>query len=887
MARALPDGNVTFVFTDVEGSTRLVGRDPAAGRRLLRRHHELLESAVSDHEGVVFETVGDAAYAAFADPAAALRASTAMQRAMIDEDWGVPDGLRIRSAVHGGEVERQGAHYFGIPLFVCARLQALVHGGQTVASSATVESVRESPLEPLRLQPLGRHRLKDFAEPVAVFQVGAPGLPDRFPPLRAAVTIPTNLPLRLTSLVGREVEAVALERLLTDHRLVTVLGPGGTGKTSLALEVASTVRPRFPDGVFLVDLAPLAEPALVGEAVAAALDLPLLGAEGAVAAVERHLADLEVLLVIDNWEHLLGAAGLVSRLLGRAPGLRVLATSRVPLRLPAEQRFRLAPLPVPDLTAEPTADAAEGAVRLFLDRALASHPGFVADAATLSDVAELCRRLDGLPLGIELAASRADVLSPAAMLRGLEARSGVLATNPGAPQRQRGLAEAVEWSVGLLPAEVATAFARLGVFRGGFDATDAEMLLVPVRDDGTPGPLPSRLALDATAALVTLADASLLVPREPVAGAPRFGMLETMRAYAEERLAASGEEEATRRAHALRMAELAESGLAGLHGPDPVPWSRRLEAASDDTRAAVEWGIALEEADLVGRIVGHMRAFWLMRTDPPESRRLAERAFALPMAPRWRARTARTLLTLSLHTSVPVPDAVVTVLERETAHLTDAEIADDMNDLGLMALDAGREEDAVALLERSASLSRAAGNPRGEAIALGNLATTTAIRADPAGARLLHERVLSLARRSGSARKVAEAVLVAAAMVDASLEPVVTLAETRDALRFVHVVRDLAWTGEAILCVALREQGDGPVDPRRMARLLGAREAGMARSGSPAEPGIDGEIRRDARSALGERGFELAFAEGEALDLDAAVAYALGEHDPFAEALEE
>src|SRR5262245_31766059 len=410
----LPAGTVTFLFTDLEGSTRLLEAHPAAYRDAVARHHALLRGAVEAHGGVVFETVGDAVYAAFARPTDAVAAALAGQLALQREAWGAAGPLRARMGLHLGEVERQGGHYFGAPLYRCARLTATAHGGQVVLSAVVAEVVRDALPEGAALRDLGAHRLRDLAGPERVFQLGHPDLPREFPPLRSLDALPHNLPLQLTSFVGRERELAEVAGLLGAHRLVTLTGVGGTGKTRLALQAAADALPAYPDGVWLVELAALRDPGLVPQAVADPVGVREEPGRPLLATLTDALRPKRLLLVLDNCEHLLDAcARLADALLRACPHVRLLATGREALGLAGEQAWPVPPLPVPappgDAAPAPRAVARlarNAAVRLFVERAAAVRPAFALTGGNAGAVAEVCRRLDGLPLAIELAAAR-------------------------------------------------------------------------------------------------------------------------------------------------------------------------------------------------------------------------------------------------------------------------------------------------------------------------------------------------------------------------------------------------------------------------------------------------------------------------------------------------
>jgi predicted ATPase len=502
--------------------------------------------------------------------------------------------------LHVGEVERQEAHYFGAPLYRCARLMATAHGGQVVLSEAAAALVRDALPAGAGLLDLGEHRLKDLATPERVFQLVHRDLPAAFPALRSLDARPHNLPLQPTSFVGREAELAAVRELLARHRLVTLTGPGGTGKTRLALQVAADVLPEYPDGVWLAELAGLADPALVPPAVAAAAGVREAPGWPVLAALTEALRPRRVLLLLENCEHLVEAcARLAEALLRACPDVRLLATSREPLRLSGEQAFPVPPLALPAAGARAAAEALAryAAVALFVERAASVRPGFALTGANAAAVAAICARLDGLPLALELAAARSRLLPPAALLARLEggpAGTPLRLLSGGArdlPARQQTLRGAITWSHDLLAPDEQRLFRRFGVFAGGCALEAAEAVCGPDGDPGTDPLAP----LDGLASLV---DKSLLRQEEQPDGAPRLAMLETVREYALERLAASGEAPAIGRRHAayyLALAEQAEPHLqmsdqvAELGGAREAAWLERLEAEHANLRAALRW----------------------------------------------------------------------------------------------------------------------------------------------------------------------------------------------------------------------------------------------------------------------------------------------------------
>lgn len=572
--RSLPTGVVTLLFTDIEGSTTLLERAPVAYRGALKKHHRLLNLAIEGHDGVVFERLGDGIYAAFQRTTDAVAAAVQAQLSLHKHNWGELGEVRVRMAVHPGELDRWDDRYFGPALYRCARLLAVGHGGQTLLSGVAAEIVGGTLPSDCELRDLGNHRLKDLRSPEHIFQIVHPRLRADFPALRSLEARPNNIPVQLTSFVGRERELNDVRKLHADGRLITLTGPGGSGKTRFALQFAAEVIDRFPDGVFLVELAPLADPLLVLPTIAKTLGISERRGTALVDDLKSYLREKALLLVVDNFEHVLPAAELIQDLLRAAPKLKVLVTSREALRLSGERDFAMPPLDVPIAASSSLADYA--AIRLFVDRAQAARPGFVLNGHAEA-VVELCRRLDGLPLAIELAAARASVLSPQQLLARLDDRLALLDRGPrDLPARQRTLRAAIEWSYELLAPDERRVFARLAVFAGDFAVDGAEEVCASGDMSSPP--------LDVLSSLV---DKSLLERMPEAAHEPRFRMLETIRAYALGCLKASGEVELVRQRHAAHYAKLAEAAEPRLRCPEQIQWLDRLDRELDNIRAAI------------------------------------------------------------------------------------------------------------------------------------------------------------------------------------------------------------------------------------------------------------------------------------------------------------
>jgi len=470
----LPSGTVTFLLTDVEGSTALWEQASEAMRAALARHDAMFEAAIREHGGVHIRPrgEGDSRFAVFSSASDAVSAATAIQRAFAAEPWPTPRPIKVRIGVHTGEAELRDGDYYGTAVNRCARIRAIGHGGQTLLSEVTAALVREAMPPGAGLLDLGRQRLKDLTEPERVSQVVAPDLTSDFPPLASLDARPHNLPTHPTALLGRERELAEVRKLFEDGaRLVTLTGPGGTGKTRLGLQVAADLLDDFEHGVFLVELAPISDPALVPSTVAQVLGVRDIGNHPIADALKAHLRSRSVLLLLDNFEQVLAAASVVADLLASCPGLAVLATSREPLRLRGEHEYAVPPLALPDAhqgtTAEGVSDSP--AVLLFVQRARAIRADFVLTDENAPAVADICARLDGLPLAIELAAARVRHLSVDAMLARLERRLPFLTGGArDLPERQRTLRDTIAWSYALLSGEEQRLFRDLAAFVGGF-----------------------------------------------------------------------------------------------------------------------------------------------------------------------------------------------------------------------------------------------------------------------------------------------------------------------------------------------------------------------------------------------------------------------------------
>ena len=584
----------TFLFTDIEGSTRLWETHAAVMGTALAQHDRLLRSSIENRDGSVIKTTGDGILAVFDGPVAALEAALAAQRALRDATWGETGPLRVRMALHSGSAESRDGDYFGPALNRVARILAIAHGGQIVCSSVAAVLAREALPAAVGLVDLGSHRLRDIDRPEQVYQVVVDDLPRTFPPLRSLSTRRSNLPVQLTSFVGREKQLDEVMALIERHRLLTLIGTGGTGKTRLMLEAAGRLLDRFPDGVWLAELAPLGDPSQIASEVARALGAPEVPGVPAITTVEAFLADKQLLLLLDNAEHLVDSvAPFADGLLAGAPGLRVLTTSREALAVPGEAVLQLQSLSCPSLASvsatggvDAPVDIEEAssteAVRLFTERAAAADPSFVLDAANVAPVAEICRRLDGIPLAIELAAARVSSMSPDDIALRLGDRFRLLAggRRTSVP-RQQTLHALIDWSWDLLTDEDRRLLRRLSVFTGGWTVPMAAQIVGDGDEQIDP--------LDLADGLTRLVDRSLVLADRDTT--TRYRLLETIRQYAREKLIEAGEASGVADRHLAVYAELAAEAEDPLHGPAMVDWLDRLDDELDNLGAALEWGL--------------------------------------------------------------------------------------------------------------------------------------------------------------------------------------------------------------------------------------------------------------------------------------------------------
>jgi len=595
---AAPTGTVTFLFSDIEGSTKLVDRFGADWPDLLERHRRAMRAAFAEYHGFEQGTEGDSFFVVFGGARDAIAAAVAAQRGLAAHPW-PPDGrIQVRIGLHTGEGRRSGGDYVGMDVHRAARIAAAGHGGQVLVSETTVSLAGASLPDGVRLVDLGMHRLKDMPRPERIQQLAIDGLQSEFEPLRTLGARPSNLPVALSSLVGREADVAAVRGRLGEARLVTVTGPGGTGKTRLVQEVAREVAAQFDGGATFVPLEAVREPDLVPVEILRAMRLDIASTTPPMDRLVETLGDREALLVLDNLEQLAGVGAVVRQLLEKLPALRILASSQAALRVAGEQEYGLQPLPDSD------------AVRLFVERARAVLPDFALDDANHATVVAICERLDGLPLAIELAAAQVRLLAPATILARISDRIDAVASRQqDLPARQRTIRGAVTWSYELLSEAEQALFRRLSVFVGGATIADIEAFQ-GCRDR----------AAAALETLEGLVDRSLVVVRRQAAEEHRFVQLETIRAVARDLLRDSGDEAQALADHATVFERLAIEAEPKLNGSTRRAWLDRLAAEHDNLRAA------LEHDDETGNLAGALEIaagiwrFWQTRGHLIEAR---------------------------------------------------------------------------------------------------------------------------------------------------------------------------------------------------------------------------------------------------------------------------
>lgn len=881
---------------------------------MLEEQQRLLRAAFHDAGGYEVGTQGDSFFVVFPRAKEAVAAAVAAQRALATHHWPEDAAVKVRMGIHTGEGTVSGDDYVGLDVHRAARISSVAYGGQILLSQATRALIEGDPPDGVTARDLGPHRLKDLQRPERLFQVAHPDLPADFPALRSLNAMPNNLPVQLTSFVGREQELAEIKRQLNATRLLTLLGTGGAGKTRLALQVAAECLDALPDGVWLAELAPIADPSLVPQTVASALGVREPG-RPAVEALVDFLRPKSLMLVLDNCEHLLTAsAELCEHVLRHSPGLRILATSREVLGVSGERSYAVPPLALPDSEhpGSPEEMNQYAAVRLFVERATQYRPGYALTQANMRAVAEICRRLDGIPLAIELAAARIKVLSVEQIAERLGDRFRLLTggARAGLPHHQT-LRAAMDWSHDLLSDDERRLFRRLSVFAGGFTLDAAEGTCA---GDGLEAPQ----MLDLLAHLV---DKSLVLADELAGGGTRYRLLETVRQYALDRLIESGEAGGVRDRHRAFFLSLAEDAELELHGPRQQTWLDRLDAEHGNLRAALEWSRASSEGAEIGlRLAGALWWFWEVRGYWTESRQWLEelltRAPHAPAAVRVKATNAASSLALSqgdflraealadqsLGLSRELGDKRATascliIMGIRACQLNDFQRAESLGGeslqlsreagdnwgsawaqfiLAQVAMREGQVARAEALLGESLAQMRALGHQWGIAQALSNLGVLARDQRRYDQAVPYLEEALALFRQLGDKSFTAYHELNLGITASAMRDYPRAAGLYRESLALRRDLQDRR--GMATCLVALGCAAAGVEHYARAATLFGAAEAWREATGATVPAFFKSEYERkvDATAnGLGESVFKASWAAGRAMEPDAAVDYAL------------
>jgi len=877
--RSLPIGTVTFLFTDIEGSTRLVQELGDRFRPVLETHHGILRRAIAARRGVEVSTEGDAFFAVFPSALDAVNATIDAQRELAATAWGDGLAIRVRMGLHTGDGELGGDNYAGVDVNRAARIAAAAHGGQVLVSASTRALVEPVLPDTVLLRDLGQHRLKDLRAPEHLHQLVIDGLPGDFPALRTLDASPTNLVAPATPLVGRNHELAELSDLLAASRLLTLTGPGGTGKTRLSIEMGSRARDRFSDGVFFVALETFSERSVVTGAVAQAVGARAPGQREPEDALVEHLAERQLLLILDNFEQVIAAVPLVVRLLVGAARLRIVVTSRIPLHISGEQEYPVPPLTVPDAKAAGGVEVLSRveAVALFMACARRVQPSFQLNDNNVGAVAAICRRLDGLPLAIELASAQVRLLSPNAILTRLEQALPMLGHGRvDQPARQQTLRAAVEWSYLLLDEAQQALFRRLTVFSGGWTVDAAEQVSAPIGE--------AEPHLDVLDGLDALVDQSLVRPApDSPPDDPRFEMLQLIREYGAGRLAGTVEGAIIGRRHAEWALALAEEAQPALEGGTDFGWLDRLSREHDNLRAALRWSVDHNEREIGLRQLTAVWRFWQLRGHLREGREWFERL--MPAANEGATVDAGVLA--AAHTAAgglaywqnALDHAGAhygAALDLDRAHDRSDRLGDDVYNLAFVAMVSGDLDTARQRFLESAGLFVAAGQSA-------RLADTTAARGtvemragNLEGGRDLVEEGRRLQLKEGNQRRATDAAMVLSNIYfrlgDAAKAREWILTALTEAAEMGDVAR---WPLMLDLGVVMASKAGRPRDALRLAGASAKRRADMG-GGAPNVITDTQQAVLEARATVeeldGPDAVNQAWAEGERLGDEALTA---------------
>jgi predicted ATPase/class 3 adenylate cyclase/Tfp pilus assembly protein PilF len=914
----LPSGTVTFLFTDIEGSTRLLQQLGEKYAILLGEHQQLLRETCELHHGSVVGTQGDSFFVAFPRAVDAINAAVQAQRMLADHPWTDGVDVRVRMGLHTGEAQISLSDYVGIDVHRAARIAAAAHGGQVLLSQRTYELVARDLPDRVRLRDLGEHRLKDLRQPKHLYQLDIAGLPADFPPIKSLDAVLNNLPVQSTSFVGREKELGELKKLIENTRLVTLTGAGGSGKTRLALQVAAEMSAHFHNGVFFVPLAPITDSRLVASTIAQALGITETPGRSILDNLKDYLQSKSLLLLLDNFEQVIEAAALIADLLAECKDLKMLVTSREGLRISGEREYPVPPLALPDLSRLPSPESLSkfAAVELFVQRAQMVKPEFNLTHETAPAVAEICSQLDGLPLAIELAAARIKLMSPDLIRSRLKRRMEFLTGGArDLPARQQTLRSAIAWSYDLLNENEQALFQHLSVFVGG---CTVEAVVAVAGDHADRGSLLDHLG--------SLLGKSLLQETEGTGGETRFVMLETLREFGLEQLEASGAQGTVRDRHANFFLALAEQAETSLERGEQVQWMERMEQEHDNLRAALEWSkVSDGKGELCLRLAGALGTFWEVHGHFTEGRERLSAIASMEIAQGHTTARARLLAraaelayrqsdytatntlakeSLEIYRQIGDQQGIASTLiklgnaatergsyapasrfleealaiwrELEDTHGT----ARALISLGWVALRSGDHNLANTRLKEALALSQELGDARSMGFELSGLGEVALRQRDYARARQLMEESLELRRQLGNKWGVGVSLgmLGWVAMRERDWDRAITrLGESLEIRQEIGDKGGSAWCLERLAGVAMIQR-----QVEKAVRLFGAAAALRSSIGSVIDPADEANYKKNIsslRAKLGRGRFKAVWDEGRAMSLEQAVAYALENHN--------
>jgi predicted ATPase/class 3 adenylate cyclase len=895
---------VTFLFTDLEGSTRLWEEFPEAMRNALARHDEIIRRSVAAHDGCVVKTTGDGAHAAFATAPDAVDAALGAQLALQREPWGETGPLRVRMGLHTGTAEVRDGDYFGTEVNRAARLMAVAHGGQVVCSQSTGDLARGALAAGCALIDLGEQQLRDLQAPERVFQIVHPELPADFPVLRTLDAFPGNLPLQVTEFVGRDDELGEVAKLIGKSRLVTLTGSAGVGKTRLALQAAAQAVPHYGDGAWFIDLAPLDDDEFVATEIATTMGLPEYRQGTREEALVGVLARRHALVVLDNCEHLVDmVARVVDLVVHRCPAVTVLATSQEGLGVDGEVTVPVRPLREPE------------AERLFVERAQAARHGFEITAENSAAVEELCRHLDGIPLAIELAAARVASMSPTAILERIDERFRLLGQGRRtARRRHQTLRAAVDWSYGLLSEPEQLVFERLAVFAGSFTLEAAEAV---VADDD----IDTLDVIDLVSSLV----AKSMVQLDERAASDRYRLLETMRDYGLEHLAQHGELDRLQHQHAAQYLALAEEAALNFVGADDIRWLQHVSDEHPNFRAALTFLRDTDDRSAYLRLACALGPFWHITGLYREG--LGWLTSALDIGPSEPSRQRAETLALAGQVAMVLDryDEGFALIDEslacsEAAGETARPLA--LNALALAAMVQNRSDDACRLGEEAIAVARADGDPYQLAQALSYATAVIGLTVDGPEALALADEAVAIARALGNNTLLA-LTLQTAGILRSRIDPATAIellaqglelpgnqarsgssAMARNFKAVAHMIlrQYPAAAHELCLALPLLQEGGEPyqqsialavaasvlsrprpdVTVRLLALIDRLRDDGRF-IGAAGDLAVQAHLRQRLQERLDPTDFATLWSEGRGMTLDDAIAVALDELAPIGE----